>query len=252
MNKTPQILTALSIVTALGIVLAHANTAPPPFIYFLLPIGLLTAAVIAFVIRDGLLHGIDNLSTAVGHQTSWTIVVLTFAVCYEVIARYAFHAPTSWAYDVSYMLYGSLFMLAGAYALARNGHVRGDFLYRAWEPRRQAKVDLILYFLFFFPGILALIYSGWDYAKLAYLLNERSSSTPDGPIIWPFKALIPVVGVLMLLQGIVEVIRCIECIRTGEWPARAHDVEELEKIILEEAAAKQAAGIDPAAGGPKL
>jgi TRAP-type mannitol/chloroaromatic compound transport system permease small subunit len=139
------------------------------------------------------------------------------------------------------MLYGTLFMMAGGYTLARNGHVRGDFLYREWHPKTQAWTDLVLYVLFYFPGILALCYSGWDYARLAYLLNERSASTPDGPIIWPFKALIPVVGVLMLLQGLVEVARCIQCIKTGEWPPRAHDVEEMEKLILEEAEAKRLA-----------
>jgi TRAP-type mannitol/chloroaromatic compound transport system permease small subunit len=131
--------------------------------------------------------------------------------------------------------------MAGAYTLARNGHVRGDFLYRQWAPKVQAKWDLVLYFVFYFPGILALVYSGWNYASLAYLLNERSSSTPDGPIIWPFKAIIPVVGVFMLLQGIVEVARCIACIRTDQWPQRAHDVEEMEKLILEEAEAKRLA-----------
>jgi len=250
LEKLPQALIAAALLSAIGIVLAYANTAPPPFALFLIPILLFITALIAFMLRDGALHGVDNFNTTIGHQSSWTIVALTFAICYEVVSRYAFGAPTNWAYDVSYMLYGTLFMLAGAYALARNGHVRGDFLYRSWTPRTQAKVDLILYFVFFFPGILALIYSGWDYARLAYLLNEHSSASPDGPIIWPFKALIPAVGVFMLIQGIVEVIRCIQCIQTGEWPQRAHDVEELEKLILEEAAQKQAAGIDPA-GGPR-
>lgn len=237
----PQWLTALSILSAIGLVFAFANTQPPPFIYFAVPIGLLVAALIAFIITEGWLHGIDHLNTTIGQMFSWTILALTLAVCYEVVARYFFHAPTNWAYDVSYMLYGVLFMMAGAYALSRNGHVRGDFLYRQWPAKRQAWSDLILYFLFFFPGILALIYSGWDFARLAYLLNEHSSASPDGPIIWPFKAIIPVVGVLMLLQGIVEVVRCIQCIQTGEWPQRAHDVEELEKLILEEAEAKRLA-----------
>ncbi len=250
MKKLPVLLVALSITTGLAIILAHANSAPPPFVYFLVPIALLALAFGAFVARDGFMHGIDNLNTAIGHQFSWTILVLTLAVSYEVVARYFFHAPTNWAYDVSYMLYGTLFMMAGAYALARNGHVRGDFLYRNWRPQTQARMDLLLYFLFYFPGIIALIYSGWDYARLAYLLNERSSSSPDGPIIWPFKAIIPVVGVLMLLQGIVEVVRCIQCMRDGDWPPRAHDVEELEKIILEEAAAKQNAE-NGAAGGAR-
>lgn len=184
---------------------------------------------------------VDRVNTFIGQVFSWLIVVLTLAVCYEVVARYVFRAPTSWAYDVSYMLYGTLFMMAGAYTLARNGHVRGDFLYRSWSSRGQATSDLILYFVFYFPGILALVYSGWDYFRLAYLLNERSYSSPDGPIIWPFKGVIPIVGVLMLFQGMVEVIRCIKTIKTGEWPQRLHDVEELEKLILEEAEAQRKA-----------
>ena len=240
-NVVPQTLVVLSILSAIGIVFAFAKTAPPPFFYFLLPIGLLALALVTFIFAEGWLHGVDHFNTAIGQNFAWTILVLTLAVCYEVVARYAFNAPTSWAYDVSYMLYGTLFMMAGAYTLARNGHVRGDFLYRQWSPKAQAWCDLVLYFLFYFPGILALVYSGWSYASLAYLLNEHSASSPDGPIIWPFKAIIPVVGVMMLLQGIVEVARCITCIRTGEWPARAHDVEELEKLILEEAEAKRMA-----------
>ncbi len=182
---------------------------------------------------------IDALNTWIGQAFSWLIVGLTLAICYEVVARYAFRAPTAWAYDVSLMFYGTLFMMAGAYTLARNGHVRGDFLYREWTPRNQARVDLILYVLFYFPGIVALIYAGWNFAYMSWLFNERSAFSPDGPIIWPFKFVIPIVGVLMTLQGIVEVIRCIECIKTGEWSARQHDVEELEKIILEQAAAQQ-------------
>lgn len=237
----PQTLTALSILSALAIVLIHANTPPPPFVYFAVPIGLLVLALVAFIVAEGWLHGIDHLNTVVGQMFSWSILALTLAVCYEVVARYFFYAPTNWAYDVSYMLYGVLFMMAGGYAMARNGHVRGDFLYRQWSPKSQAWSDLVLYFLFFFPGILALIYSGWDFARLAYLLNERSSASPDGPIIWPFKGIIPVVGVLMLLQGIVEVVRCIQCIQTGEWPQRSHDVEEMEKLILEQAEAKRLA-----------
>ncbi len=242
MNKLllPQSLVALSIFTAVGIVLAHANTQPPEVILFALPGGLLVLSLLIFMVLEGPLLGIDHFNSTIGQLFSWTILLLTLAVCYEVVARYFFNAPTNWAYDVSYMLYGTLFMMAGAYTLSRNAHVRGDFLYRAWSPRGQAWSDLILYFVFFFPGILALCYSGLDFARLAYLLNERSSSTPDGPIIWPFKALIPIVGVLMLLQGIVEVVRCIQTIRSGEWPQRAHDVEELEKIILEQAAEKLA------------
>lgn len=178
---------------------------------------------------------VDELSTWVGKTVAWCILVLTFSTSYEVFSRYFFGAPTDWAFDVSYILYGTLFMLAGAYTLARNGHVRGDFLYRVWQPRTQAKLDLVLYILFFFPGILALIYSGYGFAKMAWLMNERSAASPNGPIIWPFKWIIPITGVLMLLQGIVEVIRCGICIRTGEWPPRLHDVEELDKIVLQKA-----------------
>jgi TRAP-type mannitol/chloroaromatic compound transport system permease small subunit len=188
---------------------------------------------------QGFVKAVDGLNTWIGKAFSWLILLLTLAICYEVVARYAFRAPTNWAYDVSYMLYGTLFMMAGAYTLARNGHVRGDFLYRNWSPPNQARCDLVLYIVFYFPGILALVYAGWSFAHMSWLFNERSSFSPDGPIIWPFKFVIPIVGVLMTLQGIVEVIRCIQCIGSGEWPPRQHDVEELEKIILEQAAQQQ-------------
>jgi TRAP-type mannitol/chloroaromatic compound transport system permease small subunit len=178
---------------------------------------------------------IDELSTWVGKTFGWCILILTFTTSYEVFSRYMFGSPTEWAFDASYILYGTLFMMAGAYTLARNGHVRGDFLYRSWQPRTQAKLDLVLYILFFFPGILALMYSGFGFAKMAWLMNERSAASPNGPIIWPFKWIIPITGVLMLLQGLVESARCVICIRTGAWPQRLHDVEELDKIMLEKA-----------------
>jgi TRAP-type mannitol/chloroaromatic compound transport system permease small subunit len=187
---------------------------------------------------QSLLLGIDRLSAFVGKTFAWSILVLTFAVVYEIVMRYAFRAPTSWAYDVSYMLYGTLFMMAGAYALSRNGHVRGDFLYRNFRPTTQAKFDLTLYVLFFFPAIFAFMISGWSFAHISFLQNERSMFSPTGPVIWPFKFLIPIVGVLLLLQGVVEVVRCIRCIRTGEWPSRLSDVEELEQKILAAAAEK--------------
>ncbi|GLK86265.1 TRAP transporter small permease subunit [Ancylobacter defluvii] len=185
---------------------------------------------------QSILLAVDRLNAFIGKAFAWCIVLLTLAISYEVFRRYVLRDPTTWAYDVSLMLYGALFMMAGAYTLSRNGHVRGDFLYRNWRPQTQAKSDLVLYFLFYFPGILAMIYAGWGYFHLSYLLNEHSSFSPDGPVIWPFKALIPITGVLMLLQGVVEVARCIICIRDGDWPQRLHDVEEMEKIILEEAA----------------
>jgi TRAP-type mannitol/chloroaromatic compound transport system permease small subunit len=186
------------------------------------------------------LIGIDRLSTFVGQFAAWTILLLTAAIVYDVTARRFFRAPTDWAYDVSYMLYGTLFMLAGAYALSRNNHVRGDFLYRNFSPALQAKFDLTLYILFFFPGIIAFMISGWHFFEQSYLQNERSSVSATGPIIWPFKFLIPFVGFLLLLQGLVETVRCVQCIRAGVWPQRLSDVEELEKSILAAAEAEGA------------
>ncbi len=178
---------------------------------------------------------IDSLSTWVGKTFGWAILVLTLTTSYEVFSRYLFGRPTDWAFDASYMLYGTLFMMAGAYTLARNSHVRGDFLYRSWTPRTQAKFDLALYFLFFFPGMLAFVYAGFNFAKLSWMMNEHSAASPAGPPVYHFKALIPITGVLMVLQGVVEAIRCVVCIRTGEWPQRLHDVEELDKIVLAQA-----------------
>jgi TRAP-type mannitol/chloroaromatic compound transport system permease small subunit len=178
---------------------------------------------------------VDELSIWVGKTFAWAILILTLTTAYEVFSRYIFGAPTTWAFDASYMLYGALFLMAGPYALARNGHVRGDFLYRSWSPRRQAGMDLLLYFLFFFPGIIALIYAGYEFARMSWVMNEHSAASPDGPPVYHFKTLIPIVGVLMLLQGIVEVIRCVITLRTGQWPQRLHDVEELEKVLIDEA-----------------
>jgi TRAP-type mannitol/chloroaromatic compound transport system permease small subunit len=195
---------------------------------------------------DRLLYVVDALSSAIGKTFGWSIVLLTLSTSYEVFARYMFGAPTDWAFDTSYILYGTLFMMAGAYALSRNGHVRGDFLYRSWRPRRQAAMDLVLYLLFYFPGMLAFMYSGFSFAELSRRMNEHSSASPQGPIVWPFKWLIPIVGCMMVLQGIVEVIRCIKCLQTGEWPQRLHDVEELEKVMLSDAEQKKAAEISDA------
>jgi TRAP-type mannitol/chloroaromatic compound transport system permease small subunit len=180
-------------------------------------------------------NAIDTVNRLIGHAFSWSIVVLSVAVGYEVFVRYVLRAPTTWGYDASYMLYGLLFMTAGAYTLSRNGHVRGDFLYRNFSPRHQAVLDLLLYVLFFFPGIVALVYSGWGFFWLAFILNEHSSYSPRGLIVWPFKGLIPAVGVIMFVQGLAEVGRCILCLRAGAWPPRYGDVEETERAILEQA-----------------
>ena len=190
---------------------------------------------------QSVLLAIDRVSTLAGKIGGWAIVALTGVICYEVFARYLFRAPTAWAYDTSYMLYGFLFMMAGAYTLARNGHVRADFLYRSMPPRRQALLDLPLYLVFFVPGMVALIWFGWDFFHLSYLQNERSSVTPDGPLIWPFKFLIPFCGTLMLLQGMAEIARCVIAIRTGAWPRKLADVEETEAQAVALAAAQRAA-----------
>ncbi len=181
-----------------------------------------------------LLIPVDRVNTFVGQFFAWGILLLTFAVSYEVFSRYVLGAPTDWAFDASYILYGTLFIMAGAYALSRNSHVRGDFLYRSWRPRTQARMDLLLYFLFFFPGIIAFIYSGYGFAAQSWFSHEHSAYSPDGLPIYHYKSIIPVTGVLLLLQGVVEVIRCLVCLRTGVWPQRLHDVEELEKVILEQ------------------
>jgi TRAP-type mannitol/chloroaromatic compound transport system permease small subunit len=177
---------------------------------------------------------IDSLSTWVGRAFAWLILILTFAMTYEVFVRYALNAPTTWAFDFSYMTYGALFLMSGAYTLARNGHVRGDFIYRKWPPRRQALIDLVLYILFFLPGIAALLYSGWGYAKFSIQFREVSIFSPAGIPVFPLKTLIPIAGLLLLIQGFAEIIRCIICLRDGAWPQRLHDVEEMETVILHE------------------
>ena len=186
-----------------------------------------------------LLIPIDRISTLVGHIFAWCIVLLTFAVSYEVFSRYVFGRPTTWAFDASYILYGALLTMAGAYALCRNAHVRGEFLYRAWRPKVQAGMDLALYFLFFFPGIVAFIFAGYGFAAQSWMVHEHSAYSPAGPPIYHVKTLIPFTGILLLLQGIVEVIRCLICLKTGAWPPRLHDVEELEKVILEQHQTKE-------------
>ncbi len=182
---------------------------------------------------DRVVFFINKLSMWIGHAFAWCILVLTFAISYEVFVRYVLRDPTAWAFDVSYIMYGALFMMAGAYTLSRDGHVRGDVFYRLWPPRVQAGVELVLYFLFFFPGMLALVYAGYDYAAESVGWGEASINSPAGVKIYPLKIILPVSAFFLLLQGIAESIRCIQCLRTGEWPKRLHDVEEMETLIRE-------------------
>ena len=176
----------------------------------------------------------DRLSEWFGKAFAWAIMVMTLGTGYEVFVRYALNAPTSWAFDLSYMMYGTLFMMAGAYTLSRDGHVRGDFLYRLWRPQTQAKVELVLYFLFFFPGVIALVLAGWKYAERSWRFQELSVNSPAGIPVFQFKSIIVAAGILLFLQGIAQVFRCIVCIRTGEWLRVADDVEETEKKLIHE------------------
>ncbi|MEX0730683.1 MAG: TRAP transporter small permease subunit [Aquisalimonadaceae bacterium] len=180
---------------------------------------------------------IDRLTGWFGRAFAWLILLMAFGMGYEVLVRYVFNAPTSWAFDMSYILYGTMFMVGGAYTLARNAHVRGDFLYRLWKPRTQARVELVLYFLFFFPGVLALVISGTKYAERSWRYMEVSVFSPAGVPVFQFKTMLVVAGVLLFIQGIAQVLRCILCIRTGEWPPTVEDVEELEDQLLKKAAA---------------
>lgn len=187
---------------------------------------------------------VDALSAWFGKAFAWLILVMTFGVGFEVFMRYVLDSPTAWAFDVSYMMYGSLFMMAGAYTLSRNGHVRGDFLYRLWSPQWQARVELVLYFLFFFPGVLALIFAGWKYFHRSYGYQEVSVMSPAGVPIFHFKFIIVAAGLLLFLQGTAQVCRCLLCMRTGEWLRSDEDVEEMEQVLLKQA---REDGLDAAA-----
>jgi TRAP-type mannitol/chloroaromatic compound transport system permease small subunit len=177
-----------------------------------------------------LIRAVDRLSYWVGKASAWLILALTFVVAIEVFKRYILNRPTSWIFDFNSMLYGTLFMMGGAYTLAAGGHVRADFVYIYLKPRGQAALDIILYLVFFIAGILGLIYAGYDYAALSWRINEHSTVTAEGPPIYPFKTVIPVAALLVMLQGFAEIVRCVVCLRTGQWPARLDDVEEIDVI----------------------
>jgi TRAP-type mannitol/chloroaromatic compound transport system permease small subunit len=181
-----------------------------------------------------LLLTIDRISTFVGQAFSWLIVSLTLMISWEVFSRYALDKPHSWALDVMVIMYGTLFMMAGAYTLAKSGHVRGDVLYGFFEPRTQATIDLTLYILFFIPGVFAFTYAGWDFAAESLAMRESSTITAEGPPIYPFKMVIPLAGLFLLVQGIVEIIRCVICLKQGHWPSRQADVEEVDVDKLKE------------------
>ena len=184
----------------------------------------------------------DIFNKSVGHMFAWCVMFLMISTCYEVFMRYVLNSPTVWAFDMSSMFYGALFMMSGAYALSRGTHVRGDFLYRSWKPRNQAKMDLLLYFLFFFPAIFAMIYTGAAYSFEATRILESSVNSPAGVPVWPLKLIIFVAGITLLIAGIAEVMRCIICIQRGEWLAREGDVEELENVLVQQHALQEEQG----------
>jgi TRAP-type mannitol/chloroaromatic compound transport system permease small subunit len=181
-----------------------------------------------------LLLFVDKVSTWVGQAFSFLILALTLHVSWEVFSRYVLDAPRAWAFDAMIMMYGTLFMMAGAYTLAKNSHVRGDVIYGFFTPRAQATLDLTLYIVFFIPGVIALVWAGYTYAAESWAINEHSNITSEGPPVYPFKTVIPVAGALVLMQGIVEIIRCIICIKQGKWPSREEDVQEVDVDKLKE------------------
>lgn len=181
-----------------------------------------------------LLLFVDRISTWVGQAFSFFIIALTLHISWEVYSRYVLDNPRAWAFDVMIMMYGTLFMMAGAYTLAKNGHVRGDVIYGFFSPRAQAAVDLTLYIVFFIPGVIALVWAGYTYAAESWAINEHSSITSEGPPVYPFKMVIPLAGAFVLMQGIVEIIRCIICLKQGAWPSRAEDVVEVDVDKLKE------------------
>ena len=173
---------------------------------------------------------VDRISTFVGKAFAWLAGLLMLTVCMEVVKRYLLNNPTAWMFDATAMMYGALFIMCGAYTLAQDAHVRGDFLYGSMKPRTQAALDLALYIVFFIPGIAALIYAGWDFAAISWRIGEHSNVTAEGPPVYPLKTLIPIAGSLVMLQGVAEIIRCVMCLKTGEWPARLKDAEEIDVV----------------------
>jgi len=188
-----------------------------------------------------LLLSIDKFSTFVGQMFSWLIVALTGLIVWEVYSRYVLNDPHAWALDAQIMLYGTLFMMAGAYTLAKNGHVRGDVLYGFFQPRTQATIDLVLYILFFVPGVIALTFAGWTFASESLAIREQTFSAVALPL-YSFKFVIPVAGGLLLLQGIVEIVRCVQCLQAGAWPSREQDVEEVDVDKLKSMVTREGEG----------
>ena len=186
------------------------------------------------------IYAVDQISKTVGHAFAWCIIILTIGTSYEVFVRYLLNAPTSWAFDFSYILYGGLFFMSGAYTLSRGGHVRADMFSRLWPIKVQASIELFLFITFFFPGILSMSIAGWHYAYDSFRIKEMSINSPIGIPIWQIKMMIPIGAALLSLQGLAEVARCVLALREGAWPQRLHDVEELEQQLMQDKALQKA------------
>ena len=182
---------------------------------------------------QNMLLAVDRFSTWIGKAAAWCVVALTVLITWEVFSRYVLNHPHGWVLDAQIMLYGTLFMMAGAYTLSKNGHVRGDVLYGFFQPRTQATIDLVLYIVFFLPGIIALTWAGWSFANESLAIREQTFNADPLPV-YPFKFIVPIAGAVLLLQGIVEIVRCVICLRDGAWPARDQDVEEVDVDKLKE------------------
>lgn len=178
-------------------------------------------------------HAIEGLSLWTGRAFGWCILILTLSVSYEVFVRYVLNSPTVWAFDMMIQMYGALFLMCGAYALAQDTHVRADVVYRLFPVRVQAGLDFVLYFLFFFPGITALVYYGYEIASDSWRWKEVSFNSPASIQIYFFKSLIPLSGALLMIQGVAELVRCVMAMRTGVWPERLADVKETEDLLAE-------------------
>lgn len=178
-------------------------------------------------------YAIESVSLWVGRAFGWCILILTLSVSYEVFVRYVLNAPTVWAFDMMIQMYGALFLMCGAYALAQDTHVRADVVYRLFPVRVQASLDFLLYFLFFFPGILALVWYGYEIASDSWRYKEVSFNSPASIQIYYFKSLIPLSGALLAIQGMAELVRCVIAFRTGVWPERLADVKETEDLLTD-------------------
>jgi len=195
---------------------------------------------------ERLLLTADWLSAMIGKLFGWAVVIMTGAICYEVFMRYVLRSPTTWAYDAGYMLYGSLFIMAGAYALSTGAHVRGDVIYRLFPIRVQASIDLVLYLIFFFPAMFALLYAGTIFAEYSWRIGEHSSASPAGPPLYHFKSLIPLAAFFLIIQGLAELTRCVICLVNGQWPSRIADVKEVDTEAAKRLLGEESADLTPA------